>query len=104
MAVLDPVVLGLGPVRVARHAAGLLQRFEPEPAPGEQLVDVRLMPGVPQDDVTRGVEDPVQRQRQLDGAEIGAQMATGRGDRLDDEGPDLFGQDHQFFLAEVLDV
>ena len=53
VAVLDPVVLGLGPVRVARHAAGLLERLEAEAAPGEQLVHVGLVAGVPQDDVAR---------------------------------------------------
>ena len=37
---------------------------------GQELVDVRLVAGVPQEDVARGVEDAVQRQGQLDDAEV----------------------------------
>ena len=85
VAVLDPVVLGLGPVGVARHPARLLQGLEAVAAAGQQLVHVGLVAGVPQDDVTGGVEDPVQGQRQLDGAEVGAEMPSGRRHRVDDE-------------------
>ena len=51
--VLDPVVLGLGPVRVARHAAGLFEGLEAVAATGDQLVHVGLVAGVEQHDVTR---------------------------------------------------
>ena len=61
VAVLDPVVLGLGARRVAGQPAGLAQGGELVLAAGDQLVDVGLVAGVPQDDVTRGVEDPVER-------------------------------------------
>ena len=40
----------------------------------------------------RRFEHPVQRQRQLDGAEVGAEVAAVLGDRLDDEVADLAGQ------------
>ena len=62
MAVLDPVVLGLGPGRVARQPAGLAQLVEAVPAAGDDLVDVGLVAGVPQDDVVGRVEHPVQGQ------------------------------------------
>ncbi len=51
VAVLDPVVLGLGPVRVPGHPAGLLEGLEAEPSSRQQLVHVGLMARVPQDDV-----------------------------------------------------
>ena len=97
VAVLNPVVLGLGPVGVARHPARLLQGLEAVAATGQQLVHVGLVAGVPQDDVTGRVEDPVQGQRQLDGAEIRAEVPSGRRHGVDDEGPDLLAQ-----LGELL--
>ena len=99
VAVLDPVVLGLGPVGVARHAARLLQGLEAVAATGQQLVHVGLVAGVPEDDVARGVEDAVQGERQLDGAEIRAEVPPGRRHRVDDERPDLLAQ-----LGELLFV
>ena len=89
--VLDHVVLGLGPARVARQAALLLELAEVVPA-GEQLVDVGLVAGVEDDGVPGAVEDAVQRDGQLDDAEVGAEVAAGLGDRLDEEVPDLLGQ------------
>ena len=104
VAVLDPVVLGLGPVGVARHPARLLERLEAEAAPGQQLVHVGLVAGVPQEDVAGRLEDAVQGQGQFDGAEVRSQVAAGGGHRLDDEGADLVGQLAQLLLAEGLDV
>ena len=75
--VLDDVVLGLGLARVAADAALLAQRVEVGGAAGEQLVDVGLVAGVEDDPVARGVEDPVDRQGQLDDAEVGAEVAAG---------------------------
>ena len=49
-------------------------------APGDQLVRVRLVAGVEDDLVARGVEDVVQRERQLDDAEVPAKMAPDLGD------------------------
>jgi hypothetical protein len=90
--VLDHVVVGLGPARVPGQAVLLPQPGEPGSAPGDDLVHVRLVAGVPQDPVVRRVEDPVQRQRELDGAEIGAEVAAGARHRGDQEVPDLLGQ------------
>ncbi len=53
VAVLDPVVGGLGTRRVARHPARLAQGGEAFLATRDELVDVGLVSRVPQDHVTR---------------------------------------------------
>ncbi len=86
-------MLGLGPARVAGQAAGLAQRVEVAGATREHLVDVRLVAGVPQEDVARRVEHPVQGEGELDGAEVGAEVAVaGALDGVDDELAELLGQ------------
>ena len=67
---LDPVVRALGAIGVAREAPALAQVLKPVATTGEEFVDVRLMPGVPQQDVLGGVEHPVQRQGELHDAEV----------------------------------
>ena len=104
VAVLDPVVLGLGPVGISGHAARLLQRLEAVAAAGEQLVHVGLVAGVPQDDVAGRVEDTVQRQCELDRPEVGAEMPPGRRDRLDDERPDLIAEFDELLVAQLLQI
>jgi hypothetical protein len=89
VAVLDPVVVRLGPARVAREPARLAELGEGVAPAGDQLVYVRLVAGVPQHDVAGRVEDPVQRQRQLDHAEVGAEVPAMVVDRIDDERSDL---------------
>ena len=73
-------------------------------ASGDQLVGVGLVARVPQDDVAGRVEHAVQGQGQLDGAEIGAQVATVDGDAVDDAGPDLLGQLCQLRLRQRAQV
>ena len=51
VAVLDPVVLGLGARRVPGQSTPLAQLGEAVAAPGEDLVHVGLVAGVPQEDV-----------------------------------------------------
>ena len=104
MAVLDPVVLRLGAGRVAGQAVGLAQAGEAVAAAGEDLVDVGLVAGVPQEQVVGRVEDPVQGQGELDHAQVGAQVPAGDRHRLDDEGADLAGQLLQLGLVELPEV
>jgi hypothetical protein len=89
--VLDDVVLGLGAARVPGQAA-----LHPQPvevvAAGEQLVHVRLVPGVEDDRVLRGVEDPVQRDRELDDAEVRPEVSPRARYRRHEELPDLLRQ------------
>ena len=58
----DPVVLADGVERVA--------------AAGDELVRIALVAGVEDDLVARRVEDVVQRERELDDAEVAAEMAA----------------------------
>ena len=104
MAVLDVVVAALLARRVAAEAAALAQLAEPAPPSGDELVDVGLVAGVPEDGVDGGVEHAVQGQRQLDGAEVGAEVAAGLGDGGDDEVADLAGQLLEVLVREVAEV
>ena len=90
--VLHPVVRGLRARRVARQAALPAQCVEIAGPAGEDLVDVALVPGVEDDRIIRGVEDPVDGEGELHHAEVRAEMAPGAGDVLDEEPPDLGGQ------------
>ena len=81
--VLDDVVLGLGLARVAGQAAPLPQAAELGVPPGEQLVHVGLVPGVEHDPVLRRVEHPVQRDRQLDHAEVRPEVTAVPGHHRD---------------------
>ena len=104
MAVLDVVVAALLARRVAGQAAGLAQLGEALAPPGDELVDVGLVAGVPQDGVGRRLEDAVQGERQLDGAEVRAQVAAGLGDGGDDEVADLAAQLGQVGLGQLAEV
>ncbi len=104
MGVLDDVVDRLGLARVAGQAALLAQLVEARGAAGDDLVHVGLVPGVEDDPVLRGVEDPVQRQGQLDDAEVGAEVAAGAGDLADQEVADLGGQLVELGVGEVAQV
>ena len=92
VAVLDDVVLGLGLARVARQAALLPQADEAARSTGDDLVDVRLVAGVPEDPVPRRVEHPVRGERELDRAEVRAEVATGPRHRAHQEVADLGGE------------
>ena len=93
----DPVVLGLGRARISGQSAALPQGREPVLPAGEDLVHVALVPGVEDHRIARGLEDPVQRDGQLDDAEVGSEVAAGLAHVLDQEAADLLGQ-----LAELL--
>ena len=79
MAVLDQVVVGLGPVRVSREASALAQACEASRPAGDELVHIGLVPGVPDDAVRGGLEHPVQGERELDHSEVRPQVTAGAG-------------------------
>ena len=56
---------------------------------GEHLVHVALVPGVEDDRVTRGIEDPVHGNGELDHSEVRPEMPTGSADIADQEGPNF---------------
>ncbi len=103
--VLDQVVLGLGPARVAGQPALAPQRAELRDPAGQQLVHVGLVTGVEDDLVLRRVEDPVDRDRELDDAQVRAEMAADALDgRLDHQVTDLGREAGELVLAESLQV
>ena len=87
-----PVVLGLGPARIAGQSVALPQGREPVLPAGQDLVHVALVAGVEDHRIARGLEDPVQRDGQLDHAEVRSEVAAGLAHVLDQEAPDLLGQ------------
>src|SRR5205823_6036563 len=100
MAVLDEVVLALRAVGVAAHAAQLAQPRKSLARTRQELVDVRLVAGVPEDAVPGALEHPMERQGQLDDAEVGAEVASGLGDARDQELADFIGQGAQLRIAQ----
>ena len=88
----EGVVLALLAARKARDAAELAQGVHPVAAAGQHLVRVGLVADVPDDPVVRRVEDVVQRDRQLDRAEVRREVAAGLRDGLDDEFAQLAGE------------
>ena len=81
----EGVVLAFIAARKAGDAAPLPQLRHPFAAAGKNLVCVGLVADVPNDAIVRRVVDVMQRDGQLDGAEVGRKMAAGVADRLDDE-------------------
>ena len=89
MAGAHDVVLGLEDRAERRQALVLADRREPVATAGEDLVRVCLVADVPEDLVAGRVEHAVQRDGELAGAEVGAEMTADLADRVDDVGPHL---------------
>jgi hypothetical protein len=104
MAVLHEIVLGLIRTRIAGETAGMAQGVEATGATGEQLVNVCLVPDIPDETVAGRIEDPVQGDRQFHDPQIGGKVATGPRDFLEDENPDLLAQVVELVGGEVLKV
>ena len=102
--VLDEVVLGLTARRVAAEATLLAERVEEAEPAGQHLVHVGLVPGVEDDRVARAVEDPVHRDRELDDAEVGAEVSAGSRDGGDQLVANLGAEPGQIFRAEPTQV
>ena len=74
-------------------------------APARQdLVRVGLVADVPQDLVARGVQQRVQRDRQLARAEVGAEVTADLADRVDDVLAHLLRQLRELLLGEPVQV
>ena len=104
VAVLDEVVPALLAVGIARHAVRLPQLREHRRATGDDLVHVGLVAGVPQDRVLRRLEHAVQGERQLDRAEVRAEVPGVLGDGFDDEVADLAGQSVDLGVRQAAEV
>ena len=104
MAGAHDVVLGLGDRAEGREAVVLADGVEAVAPTGEDLVRVGLVPDVPQDLVGRGVQQRVQRDGQLAGAEVGAEVPADLADRVDDQLADLLRERLQLLVREPLEI
>ena len=82
----------LARMREAGASAESPQGAEEFPTPGQYLMRVGLMTDVEYERIGRDVENIMQRNGQLDRAEVGAEVAAVFADRVDDELPDLLRQ------------
>ena len=62
------------------------------------------MARIPHEGVARRLEDPVQRERELDRSEVGPEVSAARGDGIDQHGADLRRKLPQLCSIEVLQV
>ena len=104
MAGAHDVVLGLGDRAERRQAVVLADRRQRLAAAGEDLVRVGLVADVPEDLVARRVEQAVQGDRQLAGAEVGAEVAADLADRVDDVGAHLLRDLLKLLVVELVQV
>ncbi|CPQ20226.1 Uncharacterised protein [Bordetella pertussis] len=100
----EGVVLGLAALGKTRDAALLAQVRHAFAAAGQDLVRIRLMAHVPDDAVMRRVEDIMQRQRQLDRAQVRRQVAARARHRLEHEAAQLVGQPLEFAAVQLPEV
>ncbi len=101
VAAVEDVVLALGASREAADAADLAQRVEPIPSVGQELVRVGLVAGVPHDAIPRGVHHPMQRERDLDGAQRAGKVSAGLLNGADHLFAQLRGQGLQLLRRQV---
>ena len=79
----ERIVFALGALGETGQAAARPQGADAVAAIGQDLVRIGLVADVPNQAVLGRVEDVMQRHRQLDHAEAGAEMAAGHGDSVD---------------------
>src|SRR5690606_34425840 len=88
----------------AADATELAQRGHALAPAGEDLVGIALVTDIPYQPVARRMKDVVERDRELDRAEVGRQVAAGTGDRLDDEATQLVGELRKAITAQLAQV
>jgi hypothetical protein len=104
VAVLDEVVLALGAARVARDAVPLAQAVELVAPAGDDLVHVGLVAHVEDDGVAGRVEGTVDRDGELDHAEVGSKVAAGPGHPVHQELADLDGKPLQLLMRQPFQI
>src|SRR5262249_19757028 len=79
----------------------LADRAELVAASRQHFVRICLVANVPEDLVARGVEQAVEGDGQLAGAEVGAEMPADLTDRVDDQLPRLLGELLELVVGEL---
>ena len=100
----ERIVRAFGAPGEARQAAALAQRANAIAPPGQDLVRIGLVTDVEDQPVARGIKHPVQRHRQLDDAEPGAEMAPRHRYRIDRLLPQLVGKLAQIPLIQQTQI
>ena len=100
----ERVVFAFRALGEAGEAAALAQRADAVAPAGQDLVRIGLMADVPDDAVARRVEHVVQRDRQLDDAETGAEMAAGHRDGADRLGAQFVGDLGEVAFAQLAQI
>ena len=100
----ERVVFALGALGEAGEAAALAQRADAVAAAGEDLVRIGLVADVPDQAVARRVEHVVQRDRQLDHAQAGAEVTAGDRHRVDGLLAQLVGELPQLLAFQAPQV
>ena len=100
----ERIVFALGALGETGKAAALAQRADAVAAAGEDLVRIGLMADVPDQPVGRRIENIMQRDRELDHAEAGAEMAAGDGDSVDGLAAQFVGDLPQLARFEAPEV
>jgi hypothetical protein len=98
VAVLDEVVGAFLPARVTGEPAKAAQGREVVPSSRDQLVDVGLVPDVPDDPITGAVECTMQGESEFDHSQIGAEMASGASNLVDQKLADLLAELGEFLI------
>ena len=91
----ERVVFALAARRERRQAVLELDRAQPVAPSGQHLVRIRLVADVPHQPVVRRVEDIMQRDGELDGAEAGGEVAAHLADGVDQVLAQLVGDARQ---------
>src|SRR5580693_5200631 len=89
------VVLALATSRKRGEAAELLDGVQARAPSGEYLVRIRLMTDIPHDAVVRRIEDIVQGDRELHGAEPRCEVFAARADIANEKLAQLLGNLHE---------
>ena len=100
----ERVVFALGALGEAGKAAPLAQRADAVAPAGQDFVRIGLVADVPDEPVLGRVEHVMERDRQLDDAETGAEMAAGGGDGVDGLLAQLVGELTQLPAVEAAQV
>ena len=100
----EGVVHAFVATREAAHAAVLAQRGHAVAAAGQDLVWIGLMTDVPDQAVIRRVEHVMQRDGELDRAQVGRQVAARAGNAVQQKVPQFVGQLLQLGARQVPDV
>ena len=100
----ERIVFAFGALGEAGQAAALAQRADAVAAAGENLVRIGLVADVPDQAIVRRVEHVVQRDRELDHAEPGAEVPAGYGDSVDRFLPQFIGHLAQLAGVELPEI